>query len=72
MDNAARCGVFTAVKIQVEVLQVVTSYGVVMRESEDGGSKVLRNFNILPQHHTSYNPEDDDLNYKHRLVNVTV
>jgi len=37
---------FTAVKIHVEVFWFVTP------QSEDGGSKLLRNVGIIPQHYT--------------------
>jgi hypothetical protein len=41
---------FTAVKIHVEVFWFVTP------QSEDGGSKLLRNVGIIPQHYTASQP----------------
>jgi hypothetical protein len=46
--------VFTAVKIEVEVFWVVTPCS--SNDPEDGGSKVLRNVDILPQHYTASQP----------------
>jgi hypothetical protein len=49
-------GVLTAVTIQVAFFCIVTPCSF-----EDGGSKVLRNAGILPQHHKHHNPEELDL-----------
>jgi hypothetical protein len=57
----ARFEVFTAVKIQVEVLRAVTLCNVAVEYTphhstllhpEDGGSKFLQNVEILLQHYT--------------------
>jgi hypothetical protein len=50
----ARLEVFTAVKIPVGVIWVVTPCSVV---EEDGGSVYLRNVGILPQHYTASQPK---------------
>jgi hypothetical protein len=60
---AARFEIFTAVKIQLVLLNAgILPQHYVASQHEDGGSKVLRNVGILRQHYTVSHLEDLDLN----------
>jgi hypothetical protein len=73
--------VFTAVKIQVQVLRDVTPCSVAVGYQrfggplsyEDVGNMVLRNVGILPQHHTASQPKrppHENFNLVEKLTRV--